>query len=120
MLACCHCVHMRARLDAPGYIKQRYFIDTWPNLRPGDVTFHSGWTLHSSYPNTKSKSSGAVREAITVSYVPESVRKLPTAKFEKQYAVDDRLNGVRTQLDDMDLGPGSPVPTSVLPRVWPR
>ena len=56
-------MHARLFIDAPEYIKQRYFIDTWPNLRPGDVTFHSGWTLHSSYPNTKPKPSGAVREA---------------------------------------------------------
>ena len=108
-----------ARLDAPGYIKQRFFIDSWPNLRPGDVTFHSGWTLHCSYPNVKQKSSGAVREAVTVSYVPESVRRLPAAKFERQYAVDDRLNGIKAQLDDLDLAPDSPVPTTVLPRVWP-
>lgn len=60
-----------------------------------------------------------MREAVTVSYVPESVRRLPATKFEKQYAMDDRLNGIRAQLDDLGVTPDSPVPTAVLPRVWP-
>ena len=59
------------------------------------------------------------REAVAVSYVPDSVRTLPTRQFEPLYAADDLLNGVRQKLKAEDVPPMSGVPTSVLPRVWP-
>ena len=54
-----------------------------------------------------------------MSYVPDSVRTLPTRQFEPLYAADDLLNGVRQKLKAEDVPPMSGVPTSVLPRVWP-
>lgn len=103
----------------PEYIKSRFYTDTWPNLKPGDVTFHNGWTLHASYPNVKPEDSGAVREATAISYVPDAVRTLPNNKFESQYAVDDRLNGVNAKIRQMDIPPNSPIPDDILHRVWP-
>ena len=54
--------HGGAGVYHPEYIKSRFYTDTWPNLRPGDVTFHNGWTLHASYPNVKPTGSGKVRD----------------------------------------------------------
>jgi hypothetical protein len=73
-------MHGAAGVYHPEYIKSRFHTDTWPNLRPGDVTFHNGWTLHASYPNVKTAGSGEVREATTISYVPDGVRTLPHGK----------------------------------------
>ena len=42
-----------------------------------------------------------------------------TVQFEAQYAVDDRLNGVGARLQASNIKPGSPIPTDILPRVWP-
>lgn len=105
---------------APAFVKDRFLVDLWPKLRPGDVTFHSGWTLHCSFPNTKPHDSGQVREAAAISYVPESVRTLPSDKFAAQFAADDSLNGVREKIEAAGIEPSSPVPEDILPRMWPR
>ena len=34
---------------AAKHVKSRYHVDVWPRLKPGDVTFHGGWTLHASF-----------------------------------------------------------------------
>ena len=121
---------------AAKHVKSRYHVDVWPRLKPGDVTFHGGWTLHASFKVRRhlcthaaqtcltvagwlQNSAEKTREAVAVSYVPDSVRTLPTRQFEPLYAADDLLNGVRQKLKAEDVPPMSGVPTSVLPRVWP-
>lgn len=99
------------------HITSRFHVDTWPRLNPGDVTFHAGWTMHASFSNTDEESK--VREAATVSYVPDSVRTLPTQNYAPLYAADDYLNGIRQKLYAAKIAPGDSVPESILPRIWP-
>lgn len=100
---------------ASKHVKSRYHLDVWPKLRPGDVTFHAGWTLHASFANDNDKT----REVAAVSYVPDSVRTLPSLHFSSLYAGDEVLNGVRQKIAAEDVPPMTNVPTSVLPRIWP-
>ncbi len=45
-------------------------------LRPGEASFHHGWTLHASMPN----SSGARRVGLNVQYIAPSMRQLVNAQ----------------------------------------
>lgn len=42
------------------------------DMRGGDATFHSGWTLHSAAPNTTTR----MREVMTIIYYPDGTRLL--------------------------------------------
>ncbi len=50
------------------------------DVRAGDATFHSGWTVHSAHANT----SGATREVLTIIYYADGTRiKEPENEFQK-------------------------------------
>ncbi len=50
------------------------------DLKAGDATFHAGWTVHSSHPNT----SGRTREVLTVIYYADGTRILqPDSEYRR-------------------------------------
>jgi len=61
-------------------LKEKGFSDTSYDVRAGDATFHSGWTVHSAHANTSS----AIREVLTIIYYADGTRiKEPENDFQK-------------------------------------
>jgi len=59
--------------------KNQYPLASY-DVRAGDATFHSGWTVHSAHANT----SEAVREVLTIIYYADGARiKEPENEFQK-------------------------------------
>ena len=53
------------------FIAERGFQLSRPQgLAAGDATFHSGWTLHTAFPNT----TGTLRKVMTIIYYPDGTR----------------------------------------------
>ncbi|HEX9655953.1 MAG TPA: phytanoyl-CoA dioxygenase family protein [Bacteroidota bacterium] len=60
--------------------KAKYPITEYGDFKAGDATFHSGWTVHSAYPNK----SDTVREVLTVIYFADGARiTSPETEFQE-------------------------------------
>ena len=60
-------------------------------MRPGDATFHAGWTLHRARPNT----SETLREVMTVIYLADGVRVAEPANADQTADLATWLPGHR-------------------------
>jgi ectoine hydroxylase-related dioxygenase (phytanoyl-CoA dioxygenase family) len=87
--------------------RRQLTVSTYGALRAGDVTFHSGWTLHSAGPNPTDR----MRPVMTVIYVAE---RTPVATPSNPYQEFDR----RVWLDGTE--PGEPIGSPLNPVVWRR
>ncbi|MEM9035988.1 MAG: phytanoyl-CoA dioxygenase family protein [Actinomycetota bacterium] len=78
-----------------------------PPMRPGDASFHLGWTLHGSAANT----SGRERAAMTVIWFADGARLVEPDSPE-------RRNDAATWLPGVDVGAAAASPLN--PVLWPR
>jgi len=62
--------------------RAKYHITEYGDFKAGDATFHSGWTVHSAFPNK----SFTVREVLTVIYYANGAR---ITKPETEFQVAD-------------------------------
>jgi ectoine hydroxylase-related dioxygenase (phytanoyl-CoA dioxygenase family) len=79
---------------------------TYGALRPGDATFHAGWTLHRAGPNP----SAAVREVMTIIWYADGARA--TEPENPYQGIDLRMWLVGTEPGAVADGPRNP-------RLWP-
>ena len=81
-------------------------------LRPGDATWHHGWTLHSSPPNELD----SPRLAFTVSFIADGARILGAEALKSGETIDDED---RASYEDWlcDLEPGARAEHRLLPVV---
>lgn len=56
-------------------IRAREFPIVWDEMKVGDCTFHSGWTVHGAGPNR----SDGIREVMTMTYYPDGSRVIAPA-----------------------------------------
>ena len=67
-------------------VREAYRIAGGGAVRAGDVSFHSGWTIHGAGPNQ----SASDREAIAVVYVAkDKAKSLYTSEQRRKYEVCD-------------------------------
>ena len=69
--------------------KNNWPLSTDQNLRPGDASFHAGWTLHRASPNHSPR----LREAFTIIYFAEGSRVGPLDHPAKRLDRDLWLSG---------------------------
>jgi Phytanoyl-CoA dioxygenase (PhyH) len=81
---------------------------TYPDVRPGDATFHVG-TVHHAGPGNPSRST--VREVITVIYFVDGIRALPPRWRQHEVELRQWLPGV---------APGEPAVSPLTPLVFSR
>jgi ectoine hydroxylase-related dioxygenase (phytanoyl-CoA dioxygenase family) len=83
--------------------KQGLRVETYEDLRPGDATFHAGWTLHSSPGNSTS----VMREVMTIIYHDMDARVIEPDSKSRQDDVDRWLTGLKP--GDVAASPLNPV-----------
>ncbi|HEX7809254.1 MAG TPA: phytanoyl-CoA dioxygenase family protein [Thermoanaerobaculia bacterium] len=94
--------HANRRLEMPD--PRAFRMVPNPPMRPGDVSMHTGWTLHAALPNQSARQ----REAIAICYYADGARIDVSRRIP---AMESFLNGCFAGLAPGDLaaGPQNPV-----------
>ncbi len=86
-------------------VKERGYECRSHRLKAGDATFHSGYTIHSAYPNR----SGATREVMTIIYYADGTRLVDNPNEYQAVDMNVFLPGAK---------PGDPAVSSLNPVVF--
>lgn len=89
----------------------RYDLQDHGDLRPGDVSWHAGWCLHSAPPNDGDKD----RIAFTVTYFADGAHLVDEAGFDR--VNDEDSPSYEAWIHDVE--PGEPLEHPLLPLVYP-
>ena len=97
----------RAGLEFETLVKERKFPVASYSLRPGDATFHSGWTVHAAHANTGAHD----REVLTIIYYEDGARIIePDTEYRK----------VDMEAFHPGQGPGEPAASPLNPLLYSR
>jgi ectoine hydroxylase-related dioxygenase (phytanoyl-CoA dioxygenase family) len=100
--------------------KRGYHLTNYGNFAAGDVTFHSGWTLHSALTNHSNR----MREVLVMVYYADGARIAPArslashAPFQEQFA--ERMRQQTRKSCFPGLQPGDLAVTPMNPLVYSR
>ena len=100
--------------------KQGYSFTNYGNFAAGDVTFHSGWTLHSALTNNSDRT----REVLVMVYYADGAHIAPArelasdAPFQEQFA--ERMRQQTRESCFPGLQPGDLAVTPMNPLVYSR
>ena len=101
-------------------VKQGYQLTNYGNFAPGDVTFHSGWTLHYAPANHSERT----REVLVIVYYADGARiaspraLAPDTPFQEQFA--ERMRQQTRESCFPGLQPGDLAVTPMNPLVFNR
>lgn len=101
-------------------VERGYNITNYGNFAAGDVTFHSGWTLHSALTNNSDR----MREVLVIVYYADGARiaqprsLTPNSPFQEQFA--ERMRQQTRESCFPGLKPGDLAVTPMNPLVYSR
>ncbi|HEY9668369.1 MAG TPA: phytanoyl-CoA dioxygenase family protein [Coleofasciculaceae cyanobacterium] len=101
-------------------VERGYHFTNYGNFAAGDVTFHSGWTLHSALTNHSNR----MREVLVMVYYADGARIAPprllsrSAPFQEQFA--ERMRQQTCKSCFPGLQPGDLATTPMNPLVYSR